>query len=121
MTFQAYLDNIKAKTGKARELAEIAAFRPFPASHIRAQDQLGIIFLCSSASAAAISAIKAAQTGTDEWRGHGSQIYWLRHRSANGEVYSAVPLEKVLDQPFTIRGANTIQKLAQKYCREAPP
>jgi uncharacterized protein (DUF1697 family) len=53
------------------ELSEIAAFKPFPASHIAPQDQLGVIFLCSSASAAVISSITAMQTGTDEWRGHG--------------------------------------------------
>jgi uncharacterized protein (DUF1697 family) len=99
------------------ELAEIAAFKPFPNSHIRVQDQLGIIFLGAPVSKTVIPALQALQTGTDEWCGRGRELYWLRHRSESGEIISMVPLEKVLDQPFTIRSANTVQKLAEKYCR----
>jgi uncharacterized protein (DUF1697 family) len=100
------------------ELVEIAAFKPFPNSHIRIQDQIGVIFLGSPVPRTVIPAIQALQTGTDEWRGRGRELYWLRHRSESGEIISMVPLEKVLDQPFTIRSTNTVQKLAEKYCRQ---
>jgi uncharacterized protein (DUF1697 family) len=102
---------------RSRELAEIAAFKPFPNSHIRVHDQLGIIFLGAPVSKTMIPALQALQTGTDEWRGRGRELYWLRHRSESGQIISVVPLEKVLAQPFTIRSTSTVQKLAEKYCR----
>lgn len=102
-----------------RELAQIAAFKPFPASRFGSKDQLGIIFLSVPPAPRVLRTIKDLQTGTDEWRSRGRELYWLRHRNENGEVYSTVPLEKALDQPFTIRGANTVQKLAEKYCGDA--
>jgi hypothetical protein len=47
---------------------------------------------------------------------HGREIYWRRRRKQNGALFSTVPLEKILGPAFTVRGANTIEKIVSKYC-----
>ncbi len=96
-------------------LARIAAFRPFPVERIGATDQLGIIFLPGPLQPDTARALLALQCATDEFRVGGSEVYWLRHRGAGGEVYSTAPFDKTLDQPFTIRSAGTVQKIVEKY------
>jgi uncharacterized protein (DUF1697 family) len=101
------------------ELAKIAGFKPFPKSRFDAGDQLGVVFLAAPLEAKVIPALKALQTPTDELQVEGRQVYWLRHRTAEGLVYSTVAFEKALAQPFTIRGVSTVRKIAEKYAREA--
>ena len=99
------------------ELARIAAFQPFAPQKFGAADQLGVIFLTASLQPQAIRALMTLQMPTDEFRVVGREIYWLRHRGPGGEVYSTAPFDKVLDQPFTIRSANTVTKIVEKYKR----
>ena len=97
------------------DLARIAAFQPFPPARIAASDQLGVIFLAGPLDAETTEALMALQAPTDEFRVAGAEIYWLRHRGAGGEVYSTAPFDKILDQPFTIRSAGTVNKIVEKY------
>jgi hypothetical protein len=45
----------------------------------------------------------------------GREIYWLRRRKSGTSLFSTVPLETVLTEPFTIRSMNTIRKLVAKF------
>jgi len=60
--------------------------------------------------------VKALRTNTDAFEVRGREIYWLRRRKQNRALFSTVPLEKILGQAFTVRGADTIKKVASKWC-----
>lgn len=95
------------------ELAEIAAYKPFPKSGTDAAE-LNIIFLADPLDKKLERKVTALKTSTDEFRVRGREIYWLRRRKPGGYDFSSVPLGKTLGLPFTIRGYKTIQKLAMK-------
>ena len=59
--------------------------------------------------------VNALGTNTDAFEVHGREIYWRRRRKQNGALFSTVPLEKILGLAFTVRGANTIEKIVSKY------
>ena len=96
------------------ELQAIAAYKAFPASKLKAAE-LYIIFLGVSPNAGAKQKLKSLQTGIDEFRAHGREVYWLRSRKPGAVPYSTISLEKALPPPFTIRSAKTIKKIAEKY------
>ena len=98
------------------ELEEIARFEPFRQSQIRGiAAGINIIFLKEALDRRSKAKVLALKTDTDEFRVRGREIYWLRHRKPDKPIFSTVPLEKALRGPFTIRGANTIRRLAAKY------
>jgi len=96
------------------ELKEIADFEPFRRSQMHGDAGINIIFLADAVDEESKRKVLALKTDTDEFRVRGREIYWLRRRKP-GKLFSAVPLEKALRRPFTIRGANTVGKLAAKY------
>ena len=59
--------------------------------------------------------VDALLTKTDTFEVHGQEIYWQRRRKQK-KAFSTVPLEKILGPAFTVRGANTINKIVSKYC-----
>jgi uncharacterized protein (DUF1697 family) len=98
------------------ELAKIANYQPFRQSKLDAAVSINIIFLADRLNQRLKQRVRELRTNTDAFQVHGREIYWLRRRKQNGSPFSTVPLEKTLSRPFTIRGANTIKKIASKYC-----
>jgi uncharacterized protein (DUF1697 family) len=98
------------------ELAKIANYRPFRQSKFDDTWHMNIIFLADSLNQKLKQSVRALRTDTDAFEVHGQEIYWLRRRKRNGGPFSTVPLEKILDRTFTVRAANTIKKIATKYC-----
>ncbi len=97
------------------EMKGIAAFRPFPRTHIGPTDELGVIFLSFSLDPATSQRLESLSPRTDEFKAHDREVYWLRHRGPGGEPYQTSGFDKLLDQPFTIRSVRTVQKIAEKY------
>src|SRR5512133_1695963 len=95
------------------ELARIAAFKPFPRSALGLHDELGVILLSAPPAPRPVQALKVLRVPSDELRARGREIYWLRHRSPAGEIYSTTPFDKALDQPFTVRSLNTVRKIVE--------
>jgi len=98
------------------ELAKIANCQPFRQSTFDDTWQMNVIFLANNLSQKLKQDVKALQTRTDAFEVHGQEIYWLRRRKRSGGPFSTVPLEKILGQSFTVRAANTIKEIADKYC-----
>jgi uncharacterized protein (DUF1697 family) len=98
------------------ELAKIANYRPFRQSRLDASASINIIFLADGLDQESKQRVRELRTNTDVFQVHGREIYWLRRRRQRGSPFSTVPLEKTLGRPFTIRGANTIKRIASKYC-----
>ncbi len=100
------------------QLARIVAYHAFPNSVLATGDQLAVLFLSTPPGAKAEAAFKAFHSTADEFELHGSEIYWLRHTNVEGAAYTTVPLDKALDQPFTIRSMSTLKKLVEKYAHD---
>ena len=98
------------------ELAKIAKYRPFPQSEFDTSWHCNIIFLADNLTPRLKRKVKALRRKTDTFEVRGREIYWLRRRKQNGALFSAVPLEKILGRAFTVRGVDTIKRIAAKYC-----
>jgi uncharacterized protein (DUF1697 family) len=98
------------------ELAKIAQYRPFPESKFDDTWQMNIIFLTDNLNQKVKQSVEALRTNTDAFEVHGREVYWLRRRKQNRGLFSTVPLEKILERAFTVRGADTIKKIASKWC-----
>ena len=97
------------------ELVNIANHRPFRRSKVTATWQCNIIFLADNLNQKIKQNVEALRTNTDVFEVRGREIYWLRRRKQNRALFSTVPLEKVLGSAFTVRGANTIKRIASKW------
>ena len=98
------------------ELAKIAAYRPFLKSKFDETWHTNIIFLADNLNQKMKQSVEALRTNTDAFEIHGQEIYWLRRRKQNGGLFSTVPLEKIFGRAFTVRGADTIKRIASKWC-----
>ena len=98
------------------ELAKIANYQPFRQSKLDPKVSINIIFLADRLDERSKQRLRKLRTNMDTFQVHGREIYWLRRRKKRGSPFSTVPLAKILSRPFTIRGANTIKRIASKYC-----
>lgn len=96
------------------ELKEIACLKPFKDSETLGAD-LNIILLANNLDQRSTAKLVALKTETDGFRVCRREIYWCRRKKRGTSLFATVPLEKVLRVPFTIRGTNTIRKLAAKW------
>jgi len=98
------------------ELTKIANYHPFPQSKLDTSWHCNIIFLANDLTPTLKRNVEALRTNTDAFEVRGREIYWLRRRKQNAATFSTVPLEKILGRAFTVRGANTIKRIALKWC-----
>jgi uncharacterized protein (DUF1697 family) len=98
------------------ELAEIAAYRPFPESELAKSHALYVGFLQAPVSAEAKKKLLAAESKIDRFHFHGRELYWLLSASSIKETkFSGPLLEKTLRAPTTLRNITTVRKLTEKY------
>jgi hypothetical protein len=55
------------------------------------------------------------KTDIDDFHVQGREVYWLCRKKQSESTFSNVRLEKTVRKPATMRGVNTIQKMAVKY------
>jgi uncharacterized protein (DUF1697 family) len=97
------------------ELAAIAQYQPFPLSMMKTAQALNVAFLADELDAAAQKKLLALKTDIDEFHAHGREIYWLCRQKQSESKFSNVGLERMIGRAATLRGINTIQKMAAKY------
>jgi uncharacterized protein (DUF1697 family) len=98
------------------ELTKIANYHPFSQSKLDTSWHCNIIFLAANLTPTLKRKVKALQTNTDAFEVRGREIYWVRRERRNGALFSTVPLEKILGRVFTVRGADTIKRIASQWC-----
>ncbi len=98
-----------------KELAEIVSYQPFKPGEIDAAAEFNIIFLAEPLGETIRHKVMALRADTDEFHVHGREIYWLRCHKPGRSDFSPVPLTETIGRPFTIRGAKTVSKIAEKY------
>jgi uncharacterized protein (DUF1697 family) len=98
------------------ELADVAAYQPFPESDLAAKDAaLSIAFLREPPAKAAQQKLIDLRNAIDDFQFHKRELYWLRRTRISESTFSGALLEKTLAMPATMRNVTTVRKLAAKY------
>jgi uncharacterized protein (DUF1697 family) len=97
------------------EIAAMARYRPFSAARLRAAEALNVALLEAPLKAAAKRALTAMKTTNDDFHVHGREAYWLCKTKHSESRFFKVGFEKVLGVPVTVRGMNTVARLAARY------
>ena len=97
------------------ELAHIANYKPFPQSDLDGASALNIAFLTDTLDDKSKQKLMALRTDIDDFHVYGREIYWLCRKKQSESTFSNAVLEKTLGRRSTLRGVNTIKKMAAKY------
>jgi len=97
------------------ELAAIANYKPFRQSDLDAAAALNVAFLADKLDDKLKQKLMALRTDIDDFHVHEREIYWLCRKKQSESTFSNAVLEKTLGRQSTLRGANTIKKIAAKY------
>lgn len=99
-----------------KELAEIANYKPFQQSELDAVVTLNVAFLKDALDNQSMQKLMTLRTEIDDFHVHGREIYWLCQKKQSDSTFSNAVLEKALGIKSTLRGVNTVRKMAGKYC-----
>jgi uncharacterized protein (DUF1697 family) len=99
----------------AAELSAIAQYQPFSPSALKTAQALNVAFLADALDAASQKKLMALKTDIDDFHVQGREAYWLCRKKQSESTFSNAVLEKTIGRPSTLRGVNTIQKMAAKY------
>ena len=99
------------------EVSNIAAFVPFGAGSQPTASTLFIGFLKAAPDDNVQERLKIAQTAVDEFRIVRRELYWRCRGASHESSFSGPKLEKMLGLATTLRNANTVRRLAEKYRR----
>jgi uncharacterized protein (DUF1697 family) len=99
------------------ELANISKYKPFKQSELDKAGALNVAFLHEAPNNTAKRALMAYKSNIDDFHLHGCEIYWLCLKKQSESKFSNAMLEKALGMKSTLRGFNTIQKMAEKYSK----
>jgi uncharacterized protein (DUF1697 family) len=97
------------------ELAAVARYEPFAQSELDGAAALNIAFLADGVDGKSSERLMALRTDVDDFHVHGREVYWLCRERQSGSKISNAVMEKALGQKSTLRGANTIKRMAAKY------
>ena len=97
------------------ELKAVADYKAFAQSQLEAATAFNVAFLKEPLEDKSNQKVMSLRTTIDVFHIHGRELYWLCQKKQSDSTFSNAVLEKTLGRPSTIRGVNTIQKIAAKY------
>jgi uncharacterized protein (DUF1697 family) len=97
------------------ELVAIANYQPFSPATMKTAQVFAVAFLTDVLDTAAEKKLLAFTTDIDQSHVKGREMYWLSRQKQSESTFSNAKLEKILGQSTTIRGMNTVQRMAAKY------
>ncbi|HEY6041810.1 MAG TPA: DUF1697 domain-containing protein [Anaerolineae bacterium] len=97
------------------ELGAIAVYKPFSPAQLAGMAALNIAFLAEPLDKVSAKKVMALRTAIDEFHLQGRELYWLCRKKQSESTFSNQVLEKTIGRASTLRGVETIKKLAQKY------
>ena len=100
------------------ELVEIANYQPFPQSQMDSATALNVAFLSEPLDDKTKKALMILKTEIDDFHVHGREVYWVCLKKQSESKFSNAVLEKTLGIKSTLRGLNTVRKMAEKYATE---
>lgn len=97
------------------ELAGVANYKPFSSPQMDTATALNIAFLTKPLNDREKKLLASLKSDIDDFRAHGREVYWLCLKKQSGSKFSNAVLEKTLGRKSTLRGLNTVKKMAEKY------
>ena len=97
------------------EVAAIARYEPFPAPVLAAAGALNVAFLADPLAADEEQLLMTLKTTIDDFHVHGREVYWLCQTKQSESTFSNTRFERTLRKQTTLRGINTVRKLAAQY------
>lgn len=97
------------------EVTAIAQYQPFTAAELQAASALNVALLAAPLSAAGMQTLQTLKTELDDFHVHGREVYWLCRAKQNESKFTNAVFERTLKLKATLRGLNTIARLAAKY------
>ncbi len=97
------------------ELARIAAHRPFPEQAVAAAPTFLVGFLSEDLDAEHVARLSELESAEDRFHVRGRDFWWLSRRRQSDPAITGRALEKAIGQPTTLRGINTILRMAERY------
>ncbi len=97
------------------ELADIANYQAFPQADLDKAAAFNVGFLAGPLDKEAESRLMALRTDIDDFSVHGREVYWLCRKKQSESTFSNAVLEKTIKKQSTLRGINTVRKMAKKY------
>jgi uncharacterized protein (DUF1697 family) len=97
------------------ELARIAARKVFTQARLDAAWAHNVAFLAKPLDAALKRKLMTLKTGIDDFAVHEREVHWLCRKKQNESTFSNAALERALGIQSTLRGENTIRRMAAKY------
>lgn len=99
------------------ELADIASYKPFAQSDVDAATSLNVGFMADGLDDESKKKLMKLRTDFDDFRVHEREIYWLSKVKQSESRISNAALEKALGRRSTLRGVNTVKRMAAKYVK----
>jgi len=97
------------------ELAAISGYQAFPVASLETAQALNVAFISEVIDEHQIQKLIARKTEIDDFHVHQREIYWLCKQKQSDSTFSNVVLEKTIGQKATMRGIQTLRKMAEKY------
>jgi len=97
------------------ELTGIANYKPFKQSQMDSAGALNVAFLSVPPEDKSMKSLMALKSDIDDFHVRDREVYWLCKRKQSESKFSNAVLEKTLGQKSTMRGMNTVRKMAEKY------
>ncbi len=97
------------------ELSAIAGYAPFPQVDLDRAQVLNVAFLSSPLDIGTQQRLMMLTTDIDNFHVHGREVYWLCRKKQSQSTFSNAVLEKTIGRSSTLRGINTLRKMAEKY------
>ncbi len=97
------------------EVAAIARYQPFARAKMASALSLNVGLLKKPLDQNGLQALSRLKTDSDDFRAHGSELYWMGQKKQSESKISNAVFEKALKVKATFRGMRTMEKLAAKY------
>jgi uncharacterized protein (DUF1697 family) len=99
------------------ELRDVVKCRPIAAAERETVANIQIGFVRKALTADGRTLLKSLCGPIHEFRDHGREIYWLRHKLGDFADIKGSKMDKAMGQA-TFRSLTTITKMVDKYCGE---
>jgi uncharacterized protein (DUF1697 family) len=97
------------------QLTAVASYQAFSPADLETAQALNVAFLSAPIDEVQKQKLMALKTDIDDFHVSQQEIYWLCTKKQSDSKFSNAVLEKTLGQPTTLRGIQTIRKMAAKY------
>lgn len=97
------------------ETCAVASCKPFSDEQLAASQAFNVAFLAAPLSEEGRQTLNNFRTEIDDFHTHGREVYWLCRLRQSDSKFSTNAFERALKTKTTLRGINTVRRLAAKY------